>query len=203
MTTATLPPAAPAPAREVAPARRRFTVAEYFAMAEAGILGEDEHVELIDGQIIVTSPVGNPHRQSVNWLGYLMTPALKRRAMVQVRSPIELDDANAPEPDIAVLLLRPVSDFTPVTPAEVYFLVEVADSSLEFDRETKLARYAAAGIPEVWIANLVDGQVEAYDDPMDGAYQNLRTAHRGESISPRAFPDVVLAVSDFLPERDG
>ena len=203
MTTATLPPAAPAPAREDAPVRRRFTVAEYFAMAEAGILGEDEHVELIDGEIIVTSPVGNPHRQSVNWLGYLMTPALKRRAMVQVRSPIELDDANAPEPDIAVLLLRPVSDFTPVTPAEVYFLVEVADSSLEFDRETKLARYAAAGIPEVWIANLVDGQVEAYDDPMDGAYQNLRTAHRGESISPRAFPDVVLAVSDFLPERDG
>ena len=75
---------------------------------------------------------------------------------------------------------------------------------LEFDRETKLARYAAAGIPEVWIANLVDGQVEAYDDPMDGAYQNLRTAAPEEKASAReSFPDVVLAVSDFLPEREG
>ena len=203
MTTATLPPAASAPAREVAPARRRFTVVEYFAMAEAGILHEDEHIELIDGEIIIMSPMGNPHRQSVNWVDLLLKEALGRRAMVQVQATIVLDDGTAPEPDIAVIRYRSINDLVTVTPEEIYFLVEVADSSLEFDRETKLARYAAAGIPEVWIANLVDGQVEAYDDPMDGAYQNLRTAHRGESISPRAFPDVVLAVSDFLPERDG
>ena len=203
MTTATLPPATRIPAHEVAPARRRFTVAEYFAMAEAGILHEDERIELINGEIIIMAAMGHPHRQSVNWLGQLLNVSLVGRAMAQVQSPIELDDANAPEPDIAVLRLRPVSDFTPVTPAEVYFVVEVADSSLEFDRETKLARYAAAGIPEVWVANLVDGRVEAYDDPVDGAYQNLRTAVPGESIGPRAFPDVVLAVSDFLPERSG
>ena len=203
MTTATLPPTTHhAPADAVAPARRRFTVAEYFAMAEAGILQEDERVELIDGEIIVMSPKGNPHRHSVNWLGRLLSLALGRRAMVQVQATIVLDDGTAPEPDIAVIYLRSVNDFVTVTPEEIYFLVEVADNSLEFDRETKLARYAAAGIPEVWIANLVDGRVEAYDDPVDGAYRNLRTVAAGESISPRAFPDVVLAVSDFLPERN-
>ena len=202
MTTATLPPTTHhAPADAVAPARRRFTVAEYFAMAEAGILQEDERVELIDGEIIVMSPKGNPHRQSVNWLGRLLSLALGRRAMVQVQATIVLDDGTAPEPDIAVIRLRSVNDLVTVTPEEIYFLVEVADSSLEFDRETKLDHYAA-GIPEVWIANLVDGRVEAYDDPVDGAYRNLRTVAAGESISPRAFPDVVLAVSDFLPERN-
>ena len=203
MTTATLPPTTHhAPADAVAPARRRFTVAEYFAMAEVGILRQDERVELIDGEIIVMSPMGNPHRQSVNWLGRLLSLALGPRAMVQVQATIVLDDGTAPEPDLAVIRLRSVNDLVTVTPEEIYFLVEVADSSLEFDRETKLARYAAAGIPEVWIANLVDGRVEAYDDPVDGAYRNLRTVAAGESINPRAFPDVVLVVSDFLPERN-
>ena len=203
MTTATLPPAARTSVHEVTPARRRFTVAEYFAMAEAGILHEDEHIELIDGEIIVMSPMGNPHRQSVNWIGFLLSPALGNRAMVQVQATVVLDDGTAPEPDIAVIRLRSINDLVTVTPEEIYFLVEVADSSLEFDRETKLARYAAAGIPEVWIANLVDRRLEAHADPVDGAYQTSWVTLPGESVSPRAFPDIVLAVSDFLPERDG
>ena len=204
MTTAT---ASPKPteteARPRAPTRRRFTVAEYFAMAEAGILREDEHIELIDGEIIVMSPMGNPHRQSVNWVGLMMREALGRRAMVQVRATIVLDDGTAPEPDIAVIRLRSINDLVTVTPEEIYFIVEVADSSLGFDRDTKLARYAAAGIPEVWIANLVDRRLEAHADPVDGAYQTSWVISPGESVSPRAFPDVVLAVSDFLPEREG
>ena len=203
MTTATLPPAARTSGHEVAPARRRFTVAEYFAMAEAGILHEDEHIELIDGEIIIMSPMGNPHRQSVNWIGFLLGPALGDRAMVQVQATVVLDDGTAPEPDIAVIRLRSINDLVTVTPEEIYFLVEVADSSLEFDRETKLARYAAAGIPEVWIANLVDRRLEAHADPVDRAYQTSWVISPGESTSPRAFPDVVLAVSDFLPEREG
>ena len=181
------------------PMRRRFTVDEYFALAEAGILHKDERVELIDGEIIIMSPISHPHRQSVNWAGRLLNAAVGERAMVQVQAPIELDDSSAPQPGIAVLRLRPVSDFTPVMPDEVYFLVEVADSSLAFDRGTKLARYAAAGIPEVWIANLVNRQIEAYSNPVDGVYQNLLIGHAGATISPQAFPDVTLAVNDFLP----
>ena len=172
-------------------------------MAEAGILREDEHIELIGGEIIVMSPMGNPHRQSVNWVDLMMKEALGRRAMVQVQATIVLDDSTAPEPDIAVIRLRSINDLVTVTPEEIYFLVEVADSSLEFDRETKLARYAAVGIPEVWIANLVDRRLEAHADPVDGVYQTSWVILPGENVSPRAFPDVVLAVSDFLPEREG
>ena len=189
MTTAAV--AAP-PQTHTLPMRRRFTVDEYFALAEAGILRKEERVELIDGEIIVMSPINHPHRQSVNWADRLLNAAVGERA-------IELDDSSAPQPDIAVLRLRPVGDFTPVTPDEVYFLVEVADSSLAFDRETKLARYAAAGIPEVWIANLVNRQVEAHSNPVDGVYRNVLIVHAGATISPQAFPDVTLAVNDFLP----
>ena len=197
MTTMTATAVAAPP--QTRPMRRRFTVAEYFAMAEAGILHEDERIELIDGEIIVMSPINHPHRQSVNWADRLLNSAVGERAMVQVQAPIELDDSSAPQPDIAVLRLRPVGDFTPVTPDEVYFLVEVADSSLAFDRGTKLARYAAAGIPEVWIANLVNRQVEAHSNPVDGVYRNVLIVHAGATVSPQAFPDVTLAVSDFLP----
>ncbi len=194
MTTATV--AAPS---QTLPMRRRFTVDEYFALAEAGILHKEERIELIDGEIIIMSPIGDPHRQSVNWVGRLLTIALGKRAMVQVQATIVLNDATAPEPDIAVIRLRSINDLVTATPEEIYFLVEVADSSLAFDRETKLPRYAAAGIPEVWIANLVNRQVEAHCNPVDGVYQSVRIIHAGATISPQAFPDVTLAVSDFLP----
>ena len=184
---------------ETVPVRRRFTVAEYFALAEAGILHEDERIELIDGEIIIMSPINDPHRQSVNWISLLLIEAFARRAMVQVQATIVLNDATAPEPDIAVIRFRSIDDLVTVTPEEVYFLVEVADSSLAFDRETKLPRYAAAGIAEVWIANLVNRRVEAHSNPVNGVYQNVLIVHAGASISPQAFPDVTLAVGDFLP----
>ena len=194
MTTATV--AAPP---QTLPMRRRFTVDEYFALAEAGILRKEERVELIDGEIIFMSPINDPHRQSVNWGGRLLTIFLGDRAMVQVQATIRLDDATAPEPDIAVIRLRSINDLATVTPEEIFFLVEVADSSLTFDRDTKLPRYAAAGIPEVWIANLVNRQVEAHSNPVDGVYRDVLIVHRGATISPQAFPDVTLAVNDFLP----
>ena len=191
MTTPTPSPAVPT--------RRRFTVAEYFALAEAGILRKEERVELIDGEVIVKAAKGKRHRQSVNWLAHLLIPALNRRAMVQVQMTTVLSDDTAPEPDIAVIRFRSINDLVTVTPEEIYFLVEVADSSLAFDREAKLSRYAAAGIPEVWIANLVNRQLEAHTNPVDGVYRNVLIIHAGATISPQAFPDVTLAVNDFLP----
>ena len=179
--------------------RRRFTVDEYFALAEAGILRKEERVELIDGEIIIMSPINDPHRQSVNWLDHLLGAALGERAMVQAQATIVLNDGTAPEPDIAIIRFRSINDLVTVTPEEIYLLVEVADSSLEFDRDTKLPRYAAAGIPEVWIANLVNRRVEAHSNPVDGVYRNVLIVHAGATISPQAFPDVTLTVNDFLP----
>ena len=194
MTTATV--AAPP---QTLPMRRRFTVDEYFALAEAGILRKEERVELIEGEIIIMSPITDPHRQSVNWLDHLLGAALGERAMVQAQATIVLNDGTAPEPDIAIIRFRSINDLVTVTPEEIYLLVEVADSSLEFDRDTKLPRYAAAGIPEVWIANLVNRRVEAHSNPVDGVYRNVLIVHAGATISPQAFPDVTLTVNDFLP----
>ena len=200
-TTVLAPESAPAtapPKQYVAPTRRRFTVEEYCAMAEAGILKECERVELLDGEIITMPPIGEPHEHGTDWLNRQMNYRLYDRALVRVQESILLDDGSLPQPDIAVVHLRPEPYRQRPTPADVLLLIEVADSSLEFDRDVKLPRYAAAGIPEVWIVNVRARQVEGYSDPVDGAYRSRRVVTADGSISPLAFPDVSLAVADFL-----
>ena len=182
--------------------RRLFTVDEYLAMGVAGILHEDDRVELIDGEIIIMPPIGDPHETSTDWLNRLLVPPLINRAMVRVQGSIRLSDRSAPQPDIAVLRERPMSEVGPYFPQDVYLVIEVSDSTLAYDQGPKLARYAAAGIPEVWVANLRAREVTAYGEPSGSEYAGVRTYRVSESISPRAFPDVVLAVSDFMPPID-
>lgn len=179
--------------------RLRFTVDEYLALGAAGILAKEERVELLDGEIIQMAPIGNRHRNSVNWLADLMGEAFGGRAMVQVQGSIQLDDASAPQPDIAVIRRGSINEIGPVLPSDVYLLVEVADSSLEFDLGEKLARYAAAGIPEVWVANLRAGELVVNTEPAGTTYANVRIVPLDGVVSPQAFPDVALAVADFIP----
>ena len=178
---------------------RPFTVDEYLAMETAGILHEDDRIELIDGRIIVMAPIGNYHLGGTNWITMLLVPPLAGRALVQVGGPIYLDDHSAPQPDFAIIRLRPVTEVVYTYPSDVYFVIEVAHTSLAYDRGPKLARYAAAGIPEVWIANLRTREVTTYTDPSDGQYANAHVYRPGESVSPQAFPDVILPVNDFMP----
>ncbi|MDE2785095.1 MAG: Uma2 family endonuclease [Chloroflexota bacterium] len=180
-------------------AGRRFTVDEYLALGAAGILAKEERIELLDGEIICMAPIGNRHRNSVNWVAHLMREPIGRRAMVQVQAPIQLDDFTMPEPDIAVIRLRSINDLASVLPSDVYLIVEVADSSLEFDLGEKLARYAVAGIPEVWIANLRAGELVVNTKPEGAAYAHVRVIPLGGTVSPQAFPDVVLQLADFVP----
>ena len=188
---------------DVLAGRRRFTVDEYLAMERADILHEDDRVELIDGEIIIMPPIGDPHEVSTDWLTRLLVPPLIGRAIVRVQGAIRLHDRSAPQPDIAALRERPLSEVGPYFPPDVYLVIEVADSTLAYDRGAKLARYAAAGIPEVWIVNLRAQEVTSYAEPNGAEYAAVRTYQVGESISPRAFPDVVLAVSDFMPPVGG
>jgi Uma2 family endonuclease len=188
-TTATRPQISP----------RRFTVAEYMAMGEAGILGEDERIELLAGEIIQMAPIGNPHQFCTDSLTTLLVPALVGRAIVRVQGSIQLDDRSAPQPDVALLRPRPGYDTEPARPDDVLLVIEVADSSLEFDSGPKSALYAAAGIPELWIANLRTGAVEARTDPTGGEYSTVRTVPPDGSISPQAFPDVTLELREFMP----
>ena len=188
--------------REAVADGRRFTVDEYLALGAAGILAKEERIELLDGEIICMAPIGNRHMNSVDWVARLMHPAIGSRAMVRVQGSIQLDDASMPEPDIAVIRLRSINDLAPALPFDVYLLVEVADSSLEFDLGEKLARYAAAGIPEVWIANLRAGELVVNTEPEGSAYTNVRVIPLDGRVSPQAFPDVVLELADFIPAVD-
>ena len=180
-------------------ARRLFTVAEYLAMGEAGILHEDEHVELLAGEIIQMAAIGNRHLYCTDSLTTLLVPALVGRAVVRVQGSIQLDEDGMPGPDIVLLRPRPDYYAETATPEDVLLLIEVADSSLEYDYGPKSEFYAAAGIPEFWIANLRTGEVEARTDPVGTEYTTVRTILAGGAITPQAFPDLTLELSEFMP----
>ena len=198
MTTTT---AASAPTTISAPARRRFTVAEYYAMADAGILSENDRVELLDGDVIVMPPIGDWHAASVKLFNNTMVPALRGRAMIAVQDPVRLDDDSEPQPDVMLLQWR--DDFYRnghPGPADVLLLIEVADSSVEFDRTVKLAAYARAGIPEVWIVARAERRIEAYAEPAGNEYATVRCFGPGETVAPQAFPDITLEVNRVIGE---
>ena len=179
--------------------RHTLTVDDYHRMWEAGILTEDDRVELICGEIIAMAPIGTRHATCVNGLNATLGEGLRRRAVVSVQNPIVLGDDAEPQPDLSVV--RPpkqrYADAHP-TPADIYLLIEVSDTTIIFDRETKLPLYARAGIPEVWIVDLNGRRVETYRDPTPYGYREPRYAYPGDTVSPLAFPDVTLAVDEVL-----
>ena len=178
---------------------RLFNVDEFIGMVRAGVLQKEDRLELIDGKIIIMPPIGIYHEFATDWFTMLLANALFGRAIVRVQGSIRLHNFSAPEPDVAVLRLRSFDDIRPYYPDDIYFVIEVADSSLPYDSGPKLARYAAAGIPEVWIANLRIREVTVYADPSGSEYATVSAYRPGDSISPGAFPDVTLAVDEFMP----
>jgi Uma2 family endonuclease len=169
-------------------------------MGEAGILTEDDRVELLAGEIIEMSPIGPLHAGTVHRLNALLSSRLGPRAIVGIQNPILLrTEDSEPQPDVA--LLRPRSDFYVHAHPEaedVYLVIEVADSSVEKDRDVKFPIYARAGIPEVWLLNLVAGRLEVHRHPTSDGYRDVHRLQRGESVVPQAFPDLVLAINDLL-----
>ena len=179
---------------------RRFTVAEYHAMAKAGILKKGDRVELIDGVVVAMAPIGNRHLAVVDRYTKVFVRAVGDRAIVRVQGSIVLGEHSMPEPDLVILRER--SDFyesDAAGPDDVLLLIEVADSSVDYDRGEKLPRYARAGIPEVWITVLPERIVEAHTEPADGRYTVRRTYAPGDTITPGCFPDITLPVSEILP----
>jgi Uma2 family endonuclease len=176
-------------------ARWQFTVADYSRMREAGILSEDDRVELLDGEVRPMSPIGPFHAAIVNLLVMLLTRHLGDRAIVSVQNPIQLNDYSEPQPDVAIL--QPRQDFYAAAhprPDDILIAIEVADSSLEYDRAEKLPRYAEAGITEVWIVDIGNQTVEQYTQPRNGRYHQLRLVEHGEDVIAQAIDQLVLAV---------
>jgi Uma2 family endonuclease len=179
------------PATEVR--SRRFTSDEVQAMLEAGILHEDDPLELIDGQLVVMSPINDPHIVCINRLNRLFVERTTSDVAVSVQNPVRIDDHNEPEPDV---VLSTALDGAP-HPEDVLLLVEVSDTTLAYDRDVKRPLYARAGIPEVWILDLEAQQIEVHREPDDDVY---RTRHLA-SLDDTVTPERPTSVGD-IPVRD-
>jgi Uma2 family endonuclease len=179
--------------------RHRFTVADYYKMAEAGILHEDDRVELIDGEIVEMAAIGPRHAACVARLTYVFGEGLRGRAIVWVQNPLHLGEYNEPEPDLVLARYR--ADFYASAhpgPEDALLVVEVADSSLLYDRTTKLPLYAQAGVPESWLVDLVHRRVHVHRDPARDGYRTVLTASGEDRLGPLALPDLVLTAAEIL-----
>ena len=183
----------------IAARRRPFTVGEYYRMAEADILTEEERVELIAGQIVAMSPIGSRHAACVDRLNGLLHRQPGSAFIVRVQSPISLDAYSAPEPDI--VLLCPRADFYAAahpSAADVLLAIEVADTSIDYDREVKLPLYAQAGLPEVWLIDLQESRIEVYAQPQGGAYQQRVEVTADATLTSLTVASLELAAADIL-----
>jgi Uma2 family endonuclease len=181
--------------------KKRFTVDEYYRMVEVGILQPKERVELIDGEIVEMSPIGHRHGVRVIRVNTLFIKAFGDRAVVGVQTSIRLNDWTEPEPDLVVFKHR--SDFyagKKPTPQDILFVMEVADTSLRYDRNVKVPLFAAAGIPEVWVEDAKNDVLYVYRDPRGGTYAVTIEAQRGDFVSPIAFPDIQFSIDHLLGE---
>ncbi|MFO0881688.1 MAG: Uma2 family endonuclease [Gemmataceae bacterium] len=177
---------------------RRFSVAEYEQLGKLGILGEHERVELIRGEIVQKMTIGELHAATVKRINRLFHRLLGEQVLVSVQDPVRLADSE-PEPDVA--LLKPREDFYATglpTGADVLLVVEVADSSLEYDRQEKGPLYAEAGIPEFWLVNLVEARLEVHRRPQGGRYLDCFHRQRGEVVDLVGVPNVVVQVDEFI-----
>ena len=195
--------------------RRKFTVSEYYRMAKAGILGEDDRVELLDGEIIQMSPIGPPHGGTVNRVNRLFGRLVGNRALVAVQNPVRLDTHSEPEPDIALLTPR-TDDYarSHPRPGDVLLIVEVADTTAIIDRRIKLPLYARSGIAEVWLLVLnrtrqgrrsrsrTSPVLEVHRNPGPNGYAETRLVRRGERIAPLALPDMEIDVAELLGDDE-
>jgi Uma2 family endonuclease len=179
--------------------RHKFSVEDYYAMLEAGILNEDSHVELIYGEIVAMSPINPRHASKVDELNEQFRARLGQRVIVRSQNPVRLGDESEPQPDIALLKWRNdrYKKAHPL-PVDVLLIVEVSDSSVTYDRSVKASLYASVGVAEVWIVNLAEQRLEMFRNPDQGDYRERKLLKPGDSVTPLAFPDVTFAVSDIL-----
>lgn len=179
--------------------KRLFTTEDYHRMLTSGILSENDHVELLGGEIVEMSPIGSRHAACVKRLNRLLSRKIGDRGMIGVQDPIHLDARSEPQPDLVVL--RPRADFYATThpqPEDVLLIVEVAETSAGYDREVKLPLYAQAGIPEVWLVDLAEEGIRAFTKPLPQEYDEIRHYWRSDVITPQTFPDVQIALTDIL-----
>lgn len=178
---------------------RRFTVGEYHRMAEAGILGEDDRVELVGGELVEMTPIGTRHLACVVALNHLLVEAAAGRWFVSVQNPVRLSGRDEPQPDLSLLARKPnPGAAAPPGPKDVLLVVEVSDTTLSYDRNVKLPLYAGSGVPEAWIVDLAGQKVEVHHGPAPGGYGGLWAFGPGERVSSAVVGGLSVPVDAVL-----
>ncbi len=180
------------------PMRLRFTVDQYYRMIELGMLKDYEKAEIIEGELIKKMPIGDRHAAIVDFLTRFFVNNVSDDVLVRIQNPIRLSDYDEPEPDVTLADLRKYNGKRHPQPSEIILIVEVSDSTLKYDRDVKLALYAGAEIPEVWIVNLPNNVIEVHQKPSVGIYQLTKIFKRGETIASEVLPDLSIAADEIL-----
>jgi Uma2 family endonuclease len=176
----------------------RFTVDEYYKLIDLGMLHDYEKAEIIDGELIRTMTVGDRHAQVVNKLNKILVKNVSDDVLVSVQNPLRLTDYNEPEPDVVLADLTKYDGSRHPRPSETLVVIEVSDSTLKYDRETKLSLYAEAGIKEFWIVNLPKNIIEIHTNLSDEVYQIVKIFKLGDTIKSETIPDLEIEVDKIL-----
>jgi Uma2 family endonuclease len=179
--------------------RGPFTVHDYHRLAECGILDEHDRVELIDGQVVEMSPIGPRHAACVDRLTRLLARSAGPLAVVRVQNPLTLESRAEPLPDVALLRL-PIERYAGAHPRsdDVLLVIEVADTSADYDRDVKIPLYARASIPEAWLVSLPSEEIEVYRKPSPQRYAEVRRTGRGDTLTPLLLEAITLEVDEIL-----
>jgi Uma2 family endonuclease len=179
--------------------RRQFTVHDYARMRETGILTEDDRVELLDGEIYLMSPLGSLHIAIVNRLNKLLMRLVGDDAILSIQNSVQLNDYSEPQPDVAILSPRDdYYDQALARPDDIILLIEVADTSIDYDRDQKLPRYAASNITEVWIIDVDQRVIEQYLQPMQGQYTQINKVLFGNSILSKTMHQIAFTTEQIF-----
>jgi Uma2 family endonuclease len=176
----------------------RFTREQYERMVEAGVFAPGERLELLEGEIVNMVPQKSPHATAISLVSEALRKVLKSDCHIRVQMPLALSDASEPEPDVAVVRGVP-RDYAGAHPATALLVIEVADSTVQYDRRRKLPVYARADIPEYWILDLNNSTLEAYREPSGSEYRQSEVYRSGQNVQPLGVASATVAISDLLP----
>lgn len=182
------------------PQRHAISAEEYLRMGEAGVFAPEARLELIEGEIVEMAPIGSPHAGTVAILTHLLLRAAGDRALLWVQNPLIVGERSVPQPDLA--LLKPRADSYTRShpgPGDVLLLVEVSDTTLAFDLETKVPIYARAGIVETWVVDLQERALRVFRDPSASGYRTSFTVSAKETVKPAALPEATIEVAALFP----
>jgi Uma2 family endonuclease len=177
--------------------RHRWTVEDYHRMGRTGFLSEDDRVELIEGELIEMAPIGSKHADCVDGLNRLLVKQAEAMHRIRIQNPVQLGNDSEPEPDIAIVRNRRYADAHP-TPRDILLLIEVADTTMDYDRDIKIPLYARHGVPEVWLVDLRNQCVEVYWEPGAHGYRHLLRPGQNEVLAPKLAPQLTISISEIF-----